>query len=48
MVQCADEEAYVLMMVIPCLGLPSESEGQSEEVIEASNFRPSIVSEGAS
>ena len=36
------------MMVIPCLGLPSESEGESEEVIDASDFCPSIVSEGVS
>ena len=27
---------------------PSESEGESEEVIYASNFCPSLVSEGAS
>ena len=47
-VQCADEKAYVLRMVIPRLGSPSESEGESEEVIDASSFRPRIVSEGAS
>jgi len=33
MVQCADEKAYVLMMVIPRLGSPSESEGEREEIL---------------